>query len=71
MYDVGKIDAVARSLAFQDDRFIAAEQWAGRTGMLYRLKAVKILETIERYDAGQQSGGLPEAFSVEPHVDDV
>lgn len=64
MYDAGKIDAVARSLAFQDDKFIAAAQWAGQTGVQYRLKALKVLETIERYDAGQQSGGLapPQTF---------
>lgn len=55
----GKRDAVAQCLAIQDDRFISAADWQGQTGAQYRARALKVLETIERYDSGQRSGGLP------------
>lgn len=60
MIEGGKIEAVARCLAKMDGEFISATDWADTDrGEAYRDQAQEVLNTIENYDAGVRSGGLP------------
>lgn len=50
-------DAVARYLAKADGQFISAEDWVG--DKVYMERALGVLDTITKYEAGHHSGGLP------------
>jgi hypothetical protein len=52
------VDAVARSLAKSDGRFIGAVEWVGEAGDVYRDKAFAALDTIRRFEAGNGTGGV-------------
>lgn len=54
-----KIDAVARCLAKLDGKHVGAADWADAAGSMYRERAGAVLETIDRFDSGIRSGGLP------------
>lgn len=55
-----RVDAVARCLAKIDGKFVGASQWAGDRGAAYHDAAERVLDTVDRFDSGVQSGGLPE-----------
>jgi hypothetical protein len=57
--DARLIDAVARSLAKMDEKFVSAADWGGNIGDNYRVKAMAVLLVVENYNNGIRSGGLP------------
>lgn len=52
-------EVVARCLAKLDGKFISATDWHGAIGAEYRHRARQVFRTIERWESGVRSGGLP------------
>lgn len=57
-FDPALIDAIARTLAKCDGRFVSYSEWVGEVGELYREKAVAVISTLIRWESGICSGGL-------------
>lgn len=59
--NLDKLEAVARCLAKLDGQFISAERWADVEGFsaIYRDRAAAVLMTIDNFESGVRSGGLP------------
>jgi hypothetical protein len=54
-----RVEAVARCLAKLDGKHVSSTEWRGEVGASYRRKAVEVIATLERYDEGLRSGGMP------------